>query len=634
MADTILNTGKGEDSKEFEKIIKEIKELEDIVGKGEHTPEEKERIAVRVKELRDSVVELERMRKQDMIRAAQDVQELGGEMAEQETLIADLVTRLAALQSQNPHGYATFVRFIGMEKPDPNAKELPVIEVRGNDGKLAQVSFLVKEVDPKTLKYGQLLIASCASGPNHIIGVSDGFSADGSEAVVRELLGSDREGVRVLVTIGREDSAEKIVVRLASGVLQESVVEGSRVLVDADAKLVFEVLPPQKSTAYVVSEMPSVTFKDIGGHDSLIAEIDQKIAWPILYPEVYEKLGLPDAKGFCLEGPPGVGKTMLVKAILNRLSELLEKKHGVPVHGHFFSVAGPEFQVKWVGDTEERMRNLFKTAKEAASPTSPAIIFIDEAESIFPIRGSGISSDTEKTNVPQFTALMDGLTNRGNVIVILATNRVDLMDGAVIRPGRCDKKISVLRPNKEAARDIFKKYLLPGHVHPKYLEHSIYVPKDRNGRPRRGDGGKKIELRLDRSSTKAANYLISEAVRRMYDEHIKENQFLSVKFKGEKEWTHLRYGDFASGALIANIVDRAKHYAAARVITTAESKDKALGVEKKDLMRAIEEVFSELRAPQTLGFHDRLAIEGIGRGKRVEDYKFIPGCDTIAEEDD
>ena len=555
-----------------------------------------------------------------------------GEMAEQETLIADLVTRLAALQSQKPPWLCHVRAIIGMEKPTLTRKSCGHRGSR-NDGKLAQVSFLVKEVDPKTLKYGQLLIASCASGPNHIIGVSDGFSADGSEAVVRELLGSDREGVRVLVTIGREDSAEKIVVRLASGVLQESVVEGSRVLVDADAKLVFEVLPPQKSTAYVVSEMPSVTFKDIGGHDSLIAEIDQKIAWPILYPEVYEKLGLPDAKGFCLEGPPGVGKTMLVKAILNRLSELLEKKHGVPVHGHFFSVAGPEFQVKWVGDTEKRMRNLFKTAKEAASQTSPAIIFIDEAESIFPIRGSGISSDTEKTNVPQFTALMDGLTNRGNVIVILATNRVDLMDGAVIRPGRCDKKISVLRPNKEAARDIFKKYLLPGHVHPKYLEHSIYVPKDRNGRPRRGDGGKKIELRLDRSSTKAANYLISEAVRRMYDEHIKENQFLSVKFKGEKEWSHLRYGDFASGALIANIVDRAKHYAAARVITTAESKDKALGVEKKTSCgrskKSSASCVLRRRWDSTIGLRSKASER-----KRVEDYKFIPGCDTIAEEDD
>lgn len=586
----------------------------------------------------DDIIEkaekLEDLRKGENIQASRDIRKITEGFTERIRELAGEAKRLEqmliALQEQPPLMSAKFVRFVRYQEFGEGYKKvkIPVVDIINASGSSARV-FVHPELDVSSVKYGQRVLVS--AGNMTVMEILDEFEVIGQEAYIEALLEPDFEGRRVLVSEGQLDM--KMVVHLSSSVADKEIEEGTRVLVDTRTSLVVEILPEHESRRYIVGEIPDVTFADIGGLDDIIQRIDEHIIWPIMYPEIWEKIDLESPKGFVLAGPPGVGKTMIAKALVNRLNEKLAEVHGKPVKGRFFHIAGPELQNKFVGETERIMREIFAQAAKNASSTSPSLIFFDEADALLPRRGSGISSDVEKTNVTQFTALMDGLEARNNIIVVLATNRSELLDPAVIRPGRSDFTIDVPRPNEEAAKAIFAKYIKPewGQINPKYDE-ELYTPRDRNGDPRVDESGNMVKLYFNHNPKEAVKYLISKATARMYDPENRSNEFIHLRFTDHSEKV-LRYGDFASGAMIKNIVDRAKKFS----IRDHRTNEEELGIKLAHLYKAIEEVFSELRGPAGAGDPSTwLEIEGHARGKNIVagGIKFLSNDESNPKDDD
>lgn len=574
-----------------------------------------------IDDITEKADELETARKLQAQEASRDIQQNKlaylNKIRELSIELNQLSRMLSALKEQPPLMSAKFVRFVRYHEIEEYGKKvkIPVVDIVNSSGSNARV-FVHPELDVSNVKYGQRVLVS--AGNMTIMEILQEFEVIGQEAYVEALLEPDFEGKRVLVSEGQLDM--KIVAHLSSSVEDKEMEEGTRVLVDTKTSLVVEVLPEHESRRYIVGEIPNVTFSDIGGLDGIIARIDEHVIWPIIYPDVWEKIGLDSPKGFVLAGPPGVGKTMIAKALVNYLNEKLEEVHGKPVQGRFFHIAGPEIQNKYVGETERIMREIFAQAAKNASPLSPSLVFFDEADALFPRRGSGVSSDVEKTNVTQFTALMDGLETRSNIIVVLATNRPELLDPAVIRPGRSDFTVDVPRPNEEAAKAIFAKYIRPewGQINPKY-DQEVYIPKDKKGNTRVDDSGSDIKLYFGHKPQEVVDYLIAKATARMYDLDNPRNKFIKLKFRDYSEKT-LRYGDFASGAMIKNIVDRAKRFS----VHDHKVGGEELGITLVHLYKAIEEVFSELRGPSGAGDSSTwLEIEGHVRGNNVTGIEFL-----------
>jgi len=414
-----------------------------------------------------------------------------------------------------------------------------------------------------------------------VIGVRDP-DGQGEVVTVKEVL----DERRVLI-YGRAD--EERVVELADGLRGVRLRSGDALVLDLRSNLLTEKLVRQEAEELVLEEVPDISYADVGGLDEQIESITDAVELPYLHRELFQDYELPAPKGILLYGPPGCGKTLIAKAVANSLSaKVAELSGNRNVRSYFLNIKGPELLNKYVGETERQIRLVFQRAREKAEEGVPVIVFFDEMDSLFRTRGSGISSDMESTIVPQLLAEIDGVESLRDVIVIGATNREDLIDPAILRPGRLDVKIKIERPDADAAAQIFHRYL---HAD---------LPIDEGAVIELGGG--------DRS--KAVQALIEQTVTDMYrvDD---ENRFLEVTYQGgDKEILYFK--DFASGAMIENIVRRAKKLAVKREIA-----GQGRGLRGDDLTHSIRQEYRENEdLPNTTNPDDWARISG-KKGERI-----------------
>ncbi|WP_285499815.1 proteasome ATPase [Actinokineospora sp. NBRC 105648] len=417
-----------------------------------------------------------------------------------------------------------------------------------------------------------------------------GFERTGEVSTLRELLVSDGEEIatRALV-VGHAD--EERVVWLADPLTAAPLKSGDSLLVDAKSGYAYERVPKAEVEDLVLEEVPDVDYADIGGLFRQIEQIRDAVELPFLHKDLFAEYELRPPKGVLLYGPPGCGKTLIAKAVANSLAKKVAAARGdhapKDAKSYFLNIKGPELLNKFVGETERHIRLIFQRAREKASEGTPVIVFFDEMDSIFRTRGSGVSSDVETTIVPQLLSEIDGVEGLENVIVIGASNREDMIDPAILRPGRLDVKIKIERPDAEAAKDIFSKYLtsnLPIHA------------------------DDLAEFGGDRNT--CIDAMIQHTVERMYEE-TEENRFLEVTYaNGDKEVLYFR--DFNSGAMIQNIVDRAKKAAIKAVLETRQP-----GLRVQHLLDAIVDEFAENEdLPNTTNPDDWARISG-KKGERI-----------------
>lgn len=408
------------------------------------------------------------------------------------------------------------------------------------------------------------------------------FESIGDIVTLKEVL---EDGERALV-VGHTD--EERVVRLAEPLLDGALRVGDALLLEPRSGYVYERVPKSEVEDLVLEEVPDIDYRQIGGLGNQIEQIRDAVELPYLHAELFKEYELRPPKGVLLYGPPGCGKTLIAKAVANSLAKKVAEVTGQPQgKSYFLNIKGPELLNKYVGETERQIRLVFQRAREKASEGTPVIVFFDEMESLFRTRGSGVSSDVENTIVPQLLAEIDGVEGLENVIVIGASNREDMIDPAILRPGRLDVKIKIERPDAEAAKDIFSKYLVPTlPLHSEDMsEH----------------GG---------SSAGTVDAMIQAVVERMYTE-TEENRFLEVTYaNGDKEVLYFK--DFNSGAMIQNIVDRAKKMA---IKDWLDHKQRGLRV--SHLLAACVDEFKENEdLPNTTNPDDWARISG-KKGERI-----------------
>ncbi len=394
----------------------------------------------------------------------------------------------------------------------------------------------------------------------------------GEVVTVKEVLD---DGVRVLV-VGRAD--EERICELADAIRGTHIRSGDQLRFDIRSNLLLEKLRRPEVEDLLLEEVPDISYTDIGGLDDQIEQIADAVELPFLHQDLFAEHQLPAPKGILLYGPPGCGKTLIAKAVANSLAKKVADRAGEGKgRSYFINIKGPELLNKYVGETERQIRLVFQRAREKSDEGWPVIVFFDEMDSMFRTRGSGISSDMESTIVPQLLAEIDGVEGLRNVIVIGATNREDLIDPAILRPGRLDVKIKIERPNADAARSIFAQYLTD-------------------------------EIPIDPTSSIA--HMLDATVAEMYRDD-EANRFLEVTYQnGDKEI--LYYKDFASGAMIENIVRRAKKLAIKRVIDGGER-----GVCTQDLLESIKQEYKEHEdLPNTTNPDDWAKISG-KKGERI-----------------
>jgi proteasome-associated ATPase len=410
------------------------------------------------------------------------------------------------------------------------------------------------------------------------------FERIGDVVMLKELL---EDGERALV-IGHTD--EERIVRLAEPLLDSPLRAGDSLLLEPRSGYVYERVPKSEVEELVLEEVPDIDYTKIGGLRNQIELIRDAVELPYLYPDLFKEHELRPPKGILLYGPPGCGKTLIAKAVANSLAKKVAEAKGVDGEqgkSYFLNIKGPELLNKYVGETERHIRLVFQRAREKASEGTPVIVFFDEMDSLFRTRGSGVSSDVENTIVPQLLSEIDGVEGLENVIVIGASNREDMIDPAILRPGRLDVKIKIERPDAEAAKDIFAKYLtanLPLHEDD-LKEHSS-----------------------DKATT--VGNMIQRAVERMYAES-EENRFLEVTYaNGDKETLYFK--DFNSGAMIENIVGRAKKMAIKEFLENGQK-----GIRVSHLLAACVDEFKENEdLPNTTNPDDWARISG-KKGERI-----------------
>ena len=405
----------------------------------------------------------------------------------------------------------------------------------------------------------------------------------GEVVTVKEVLAG---GQRALV-VGRGD--EERVAELADDLVGSGLHSGDSVMLDPRSRILLEILPRPEVEDLVLEEIPDVSYDDVGGLDRQIEQIVDAVELPFLHQDLFAEYDLPAPKGILLYGPPGCGKTLIAKAVANSLAAKVSEVSGDDeARSYFLNIKGPELLNKYVGETERQIRLVFQRAREKSEQGWPVIVFFDEMESLFRTRGTGISSDIESTIVPQLLAEIDGVETLRNVIVIGASNREDLIDPAILRPGRLDVKIKIERPDATAAAAIFSRYLVGE------------LPID-EGLVETVGGG-------DRN--KAALAMIDETVAEMYSED-EENRFLEVTYQnGDKEVLYFR--DFSSGAMVENIVRRAKKLAIKRQLAGG-----AKGIRTEDMVQSVRQEFTEHEdLPNTTNPDDWAKISG-KKGERI-----------------
>jgi proteasome-associated ATPase len=415
-----------------------------------------------------------------------------------------------------------------------------------------------------------------------------GYEIQGEVVVLTEQLAEDRAVVAV-----RAD--EQKVAIIAEPLRSIRLQAGDHILMDARSGYLLEKLPKSEVEDLSLEEVPDISYDDIGGLGTQLETIKDAVELPYLYAEYYKEHHLAPPKGVLLYGPPGCGKTMIAKAVANNLAARISEKRGEKVKGFFLNIKGPELLNKYVGETERKIREIFIKAREKAAEDVPVVVFFDEMDALFRTRGSGISSDVETTIVPQLLAEIDGVEHLKNVIVIGASNRQDLIDPAILRPGRLDVKIKIERPDAAAAVDIFNKYMTP------------QLPIN------------EAEVRESSGDAQAAvDRMIAATIEEMYSLG-EENRFLEVTYaNGDKEVLYFK--DFSSGAMIESVVRRAKKLALKRYIQTSEK-----GIKVEDLLNAVREEFKENEdLPNTTNPDDWAKIAG-KKGERIVYVKPLMG---------
>jgi proteasome-associated ATPase len=407
------------------------------------------------------------------------------------------------------------------------------------------------------------------------------FEQVGEVVMLKELL---EDGERALCIANAD---EERVVRLADSLKDQAIRAGDSLLYDGRSGYVYERIPKSEVEELVLEEVPDIAYESIGGLRGQIDQIRDAVELPYLHPDMFQEHKLKPPKGVLLYGPPGCGKTLIAKAVANSLAKKVATKTGQEGKSYFLNIKGPELLNKYVGETERHIRLVFQRAREKASSGCPVIVFFDEMDSLFRTRGSGVSSDVENTIVPQLLSEIDGVETLENVLVIGASNREDMIDPAILRPGRLDVKIKIERPDAESARDIFSKYLtadLPLHA------------------------DDVSEFGGDREACVAG--MIQRTVERMYTES-EENRFLEVTYaNGDKEVLYFK--DFNSGAMIQNIVDRAKKMAIKDLLELDQK-----GIRVQHLLQACVDEFKENEdLPNTTNPDDWARISG-KKGERI-----------------
>ena len=483
------------------------------------------------------------------------------EARDQIMTLKEEVDRLA----QPPAGFGTFL----------NRNEDDSIDVFTGGRKLrVNVS---PSVDLDSLRRGQEVMLNEAL---NVVAALD-FEQVGEVVMLKEILA---DGERVLVIANAD---EERVVRLAEPLLNQTLRAGDSLLLDTRSGYAYERVPKSEVEELVLEEVPDIDYASIGGLKNQIDQIQDAVELPYLYPELFKEHELKPPKGVLLYGPPGCGKTLIAKAVANSLAKKVAARTGQEGKSYFLNIKGPELLNKYVGETERHIRLVFQRAREKASQGTPVIVFFDEMDSLFRTRGSGVSSDVENTIVPQLLSEIDGVETLENVLVIGASNREDMIDPAILRPGRLDVKIKIERPDAESARDIFSKYLTP--TLPLHADDLAEFGGDREA---------------------CVQAMIQRTVERMYTES-EENRFLEVTYaNGDKEVLYFK--DFNSGAMIQNIVDRAKKMAIKDLLDNDQR-----GLRVQHMLQACVDEFKENEdLPNTTNPDDWARISG-KKGERI-----------------
>ena len=471
--------------------------------------------------------------------------------------IAELKAEVERL-SAPPHTYGTYV--------GPAADGGLTVSVQGRKVHVEPTA----DARQDALEPGQELLLNDAL---QVVGVGR-FEDRGELMTVSELL----EDGRALV-VGRSD--EERLVHLSARIRDAGIRAGDTLLVDVRSGTASERVERSEVDRLVLEEVPDVDFAAIGGLGPQIEAIRDAIELPYLHADLYERYDLKAPKGILLYGPPGCGKTMIAKAVASSLARRVSSDGAAPVRSHFLNVKGPELLNKYVGETERQIRLIFQRARERSREGHPVVVFFDEMEALFRTRGSGVSTDVETTIVPQLLAEIDGVESLRDVIVIGASNREDMIDPAILRPGRLDVKIRVDRPDRAAAKEILALSLTPA------------LPLD---------GALLAAHSGDRAA--AAARLVDLAVARVYDETV-ASEFLEVRYAGGSSEV-LHFHDFSSGAMLASIVARAKRRAVKRQVAGL-----ADGVGIVDVEGAVREEFRENEdLPSTSSPEDWARVSG------------------------